>query len=80
MHSVRAATELERVEWELPSGEGLVRRQEARTHQMTLSPQRHSLGVVVAILSVDVKLLALKKDQKNKNKQTKTNDFREILI
>lgn len=53
-----------------------MRRQEPHTHQMVPSPQSHSLGVVVAILSVDIKFLALRKDGGGGNK----NDFRVILI
>lgn len=52
--------------------------QEPHTHQMaqlSLSTQNYSLGVVVAILSIYIKLLALRKDQKKK----KGKNFREIL-
>lgn len=64
----------------LPSGEGLVMGQEPHTHQMaqlSLSTQNYSLGVVVAILSIYIKLLALRKDKKKKKKKGK--NFREIL-
>lgn len=54
----------------LSSGESLVGGgQEPHTHQMarlSLSTQNYSLGVVVAILSVYIKLLALRKDKKKK--------------
>lgn len=71
MHSVRAATEL---------GEGRVRvttwgtsgEQAGAPHSSNdPPPQSHSLGVVVAILSVDIKLLALRKDGGWGGKKTK---------
>lgn len=43
--------------------------------KIPFSTPNYSLGVVVAILSVYIKLLALRKDQKNR-----ISDFREILI